>query len=256
MKSLVYSLLALAISPLILLLPLLTLIAIPLTLLAIFTAPLAIIILYSRVWLVYVDYFLALFYRALIRPNMDEGASYSSYAPGEISRRYNMRNLQQYRYPRGHPPTTPLGSPPALFSPSQIRSRRNSLSSDVGERTKVADSHRGLGTRNGQHGYGAGPKRSSRTGIAADMDCVDAWEDLASIAQHHSHRRQRSSTPLASAYLKPHDSGVGSLPGLAGRHPGTGFAYHHRRHRRSSSVRHEDIFRVQEELEHRHRDRR
>lgn len=255
MMSVVYSFITLAVSPLVLLLsPLLALIAIPLTILAIFTTPIAIIILYSRVWLVYVDYFLALFYRALTRENTHEENPYSSYAPGEISRRYNMRNLQQYRYPRGHPPTTPTESPPALFSPNRILSRRNSLASDIGDFSNVSNSHQGDG---GQHGHETNIHHPSRTGMDADMDSVEAWEDLASIAQHHSHRRHRSSTALASAYLKPQDTNVGALPGLAAtRHPGTGFAHPHRRRRRSLSFRPEDILRVQDELEHRHQDQR
>lgn len=194
MNSLLYALTALAIGPLVLLLvPLLTLIAVPLTIIAFFTAPLAIVILYSRVWLVYVDYFLALFYRALIRPNLNEGNNpYPSYNPGEIARRYNMRNQQQYRYPRGHPPTTPTDRPPTMYSPTRVRSRKSSHS-EAGE---------GTNTLSGHQSHRTSPSRPPRTSMDADMDAVSAWEDLASIAQQHSHKRGRSTTAqLASAYL-------------------------------------------------------
>ncbi|KAL1957460.1 hypothetical protein VTO42DRAFT_6028 [Malbranchea cinnamomea] len=248
MNGHVHFLMALGASPaLILLLPVLTFVAVPLTIFALFTAPLAVILLYSRVWLVYIDYFLTLFYRAMIRPDTEEVALQSPYPPEDIARRYNVQNLRQYGYFEGHPTTSEQYSPPILYSPKQGRAQRDLVFATGGEAPskEVTRDH-------GEPGAGESPDQRVRTGMNADMDSVGAWEDLASIAQQHSRRRPRSSTSgSASAYVQLDNPAVGILPAIAAQHSGQ--THRHHRRRRSSGVRYADVIRLQEELEHKQR---
>ena len=219
------------------LLPLWILIAVPITVGAIVTTPLAFIILSTRVGIVYLDYFLTLFYRAVIRPNVSTAERDRSYPPGEITRRYNAQNFRQYRYPRGYPPAdSPTCSPPTLFSPDQARSRRGSIDGQGNDTANTEGEVMNDGTQTFQF----------QNSLDADMDSAGVWEDVATVARQHSHRRHRSpGSAVANAYLQSYDPSVGILPSIAAHESKTT----HPRRRRGSGPRYDEILRLRGDLE-------
>jgi hypothetical protein len=227
-------------------LPLWAFLAVPMILCAIVTTPLAVAVLYSRVWIVYVDYFLTLFYRAVIRSNLDrEEAQQRQYAPGEISWRYNRRNLDQYRHPGDishHTSPSPARSPPTMFTPNLGRSRKSSATDLRGEFANTE------GAGNGRNIPSAPP----RNRLDEDIDSLEVWENIAAAAaQRRSHRRHIAARPVRrpSIHFPPLDHDVGILPSLAAHHGELG---PHRR-RRSSGPRYEDMLRLQAALEEQER---
>lgn len=220
----------------VMLLPLWIFLAVPIILGAIITTPLAFIILSSRVWIVYIDYFLTLFYRAVVRPNVAATERDRSYPPGEITRRYNAQNLHQYRYPRGYPPpASPTHSPPTLYSPNHAHSRRNSIGAQGSDTANTETKELADATENVQ----------SQSRLDADMESAGVWEDVATVARQRSHRRHRSSeSRIANAYLQSRDPGVGILPSIAAQQSETTLPMR----RRSSGARHDEILRLQGEL--------